>query len=175
MNARWFWLFCYLVLARWLPPTDNAIPGFKLIRAFRSFIASKTLDSAGRKINIEYMADFGTGRNIKIGNRSGLGIKCRVRGPLEIGDMVMMGPDVMILGGGHNNGRTDIPMIDQGVPNSAETIIGSDVWIGARAIIMPGVKIGNGVIIGAGAVVTKDVPNFAVVGGVPARIIKYRK
>lgn len=52
--------------------------------------------------------------------------------------------------------------------------IGHDVWIGARAIIMDGVNVGNGAVIAAGAVVTKDVPDYAVVGGVPARIIKYR-
>ena len=57
----------------------------------------------------------------------------------------------------------------------AEVIIGNDVWIGMRSIIMPGVKIGDGAVIGAGAVVTKDVPDYAIVGGVPARIIKYRK
>lgn len=52
--------------------------------------------------------------------------------------------------------------------------IGHDVWIGARAIIMDGVNIGNGAIIAAGAIVTKDVPDFAIVAGVPAKIIKYR-
>ena len=56
-----------------------------------------------------------------------------------------------------------------------EVSIGDDVWIGMRSIIMPGVRIGNGVVIGAGAVVTKNVPDFAIVGGVPARIIRYRK
>ena len=54
------------------------------------------------------------------------------------------------------------------------TIVKNDVWIGSRSIIMQGVKIGNGAVIGAGAVVTKDVPPYAVVVGVPARIIKYR-
>ena len=54
------------------------------------------------------------------------------------------------------------------------TIIGNDVWIGQNAIIMSGVKIGNGAIIGAGAVVTKDVPDYAIYGGVPAKLIRYR-
>ena len=57
----------------------------------------------------------------------------------------------------------------------SEVVVGNDVWIGMRVIIMPGVKVGNGVVIGAGAVVTKDVPDYAIVGGVPARIIKFRK
>lgn len=97
-----------------------------------------------------------------------------VHGPLRIGENVMMGPDVTILSQTHNIERTDIPMGKQGM-REAEVIIGNDVWIGMRSIIMPGVKIGDGAVIGAGAVVTKDVPDYAIVGGVPARIIKYRK
>lgn len=58
--------------------------------------------------------------------------------------------------------------------NSPKTVIGNDVWIGRKAIIMPGVKVGNGAIVGAGAVVTKDVPDYAIVAGVPERIIKFR-
>lgn len=55
-----------------------------------------------------------------------------------------------------------------------ETLIGHDVWIGANAIILRGVKVGNGAIVGAGAVVTKDVEPYAIVGGIPARVIRYR-
>ena len=117
---------------------------------------------------------FFNGGGISIGSGSGLGINCAVHGPLKIGDNVMMGPDVSILTHTHNIERTDIPMGQQGMRVS-EVVIGNDVWIGMRVIIMPGVTIGNGVVIGAGAVVTKDVPDYAVVGGVPARIIKFRK
>lgn len=52
--------------------------------------------------------------------------------------------------------------------------IGNDVWIGANVIILDGVKIGNGAILGAGSVVIRDVPDYAIVGGVPAKVIKYR-
>ena len=58
--------------------------------------------------------------------------------------------------------------------NHKPVLIGNDVWIGINAVIMDGVQIGNGAVIGSNAVVTKDVPPFAVVGGVPAKIIKYR-
>ena len=114
------------------------------------------------------------GGGVSIGFGSGLGVNCLVHGPLIIGEKVMMGPDVVILTHTHNIDRTDIPMGDQG-SRVAKVIIGNDVWIGMRSIIMPGVRIGNGAVIGAGAVVTKDVPDYAIVGGVPARVIKYRK
>ena len=71
--------------------------------------------------------------------------------------------------------RTDIPMRGQGSTPARKVTVSSDVWIGARVIILPGVTIGQGAIIAAGAVVTKDVPPFSVVGGVPARVIKFRK
>ena len=86
----------------------------------------------------------------------------------------MMGPEVVIYTSQHEFGRTDIPMQQQGKTPTMPVTIGNDVWIGRRAIIMPGVTIGNGAIIGAGAIVTKDVPDYSVVGGVPAKVIKMR-
>ncbi len=86
----------------------------------------------------------------------------------------MMGPEVIVLTQHHKFDRLDIPMRQQGHKPYEPVIIGDDVWIGIRAIILPGVKIGKGAIIGAGAVVTKDVPEYAIVGGVPARVIKLR-
>ena len=58
---KYFWIFLYLGIARWLPATDNALPFSKLIRIFRSGIGSKCLDKAGENINIEKLADFGMG------------------------------------------------------------------------------------------------------------------
>lgn len=171
---RYLWLLLYLGFARWLPSTDNAMPGMRIVRRLRSAVARRCLDKAGRNVNIEHMADFGTGRGIELGDNSGLGLKCRVRGPLKIGNDVMMEPEVVILTGGHKYDRLDIAMRIQGDKQTIQTVIGDDVWIGTRAIIMPGVKIGNGVVIGAGAVVTKDTPDYAVVGGVPAKILKFR-
>jgi virginiamycin A acetyltransferase len=60
------------------------------------------------------------------------------------------------------------------LPSRGDTIVGNDVWIGYEAVIMPGVKIGNGAVIAAKSVVTKDVPPYTVVGGNPARLIKQR-
>jgi maltose O-acetyltransferase len=66
-------------------------------------------------------------------------------------------------------------MIDQGFKDKEPVIIEDDVWIGARVIILPGVKIGKGSIVGAGAVVTKDVEPYSIVAGVPAKLIRKRK
>ncbi|MBR4197321.1 MAG: hypothetical protein IKQ94_00950 [Bacteroidales bacterium] len=88
----------------------------------------------------------------------------------------MMGEDVVIIGGGHCFERTDIPMGEQPSKEKTSLFIDDDVWIGSRAIILPGCsRIGRGAIIGAGAVVTKDVPDYAIVGGNPAKILKYRR
>jgi maltose O-acetyltransferase len=66
-------------------------------------------------------------------------------------------------------------MCKQGFEEAKPVYIGDDVWIGGRVTILPGVHIGNGSVVGTGAVVTKDVPDYAVVGGVPAKVLKYRK
>ncbi len=87
----------------------------------------------------------------------------------------MMGPDVVILTQNHKFDRLDIPMLEQGFKDEQPVTICDDVWIGVRAIILPGVTVGKGAIIAAGAVVTKDVCEYAIVGGNPARVIKMRK
>lgn len=171
---RYFWLFLYVFFLKHLPATDNGYPVSMIIKKMRSFVGKHLFDKCGTNINIEKVADFGSGKGISLGSNSGLGINCKVRGPLEIGDNVMMGPDVVIMTNSHNFERIDIPMNIQGSAVPKRVVIGNDVWIGTRVIILPGVTIGNGAIIGAGAVVTKDVPDMAVAGGCPAKVIKYR-
>lgn len=165
-------LIAYYGLVNYLPQSTSRLT--KWTRSIRRMVCKPLFDHCGRNVNIERGARFGTGKGVSIGDNSGLGVNCLVHGPLEIGENVMMGPDVVIFTHTHKYDRTDIPMCEQG-SSIAKVTIGNDVWIGMRAIIMPGVTIGNGVIIGAGAVVTKDVPDFAVVGGVPAKIIRFRK
>jgi acetyltransferase-like isoleucine patch superfamily enzyme len=93
----------------------------------------------------------------------------------EIGNFVMIAPNVAILASTHNHDRTDIPMIFQGETTDRKVFIEDDVWLGRNVLVMPGVRIGKGSIVAAGAVVTGDVPQYKVVGGVPARIISDRK
>jgi maltose O-acetyltransferase len=161
----------YYYLARKLPV--SYYPGGSLARRLRGFLCARLFAECGSDLNVEQGADFGSGQNIRIGSHSGLGINCRISGPVEIGDHVMMGPEVRILTRNHLHSRTDIPMSLQGGHVEAVTI-GNDVWIGQSAIILPGVRIGNGAIVAAGAVVTKDVPDLVIVGGSPASIIGTR-
>ena len=109
-----------------------------------------------------------------MGDYSQLGINCKVENDLVMGDYVLMGPDVVIYSSMHAYEDLNTPIMMQGAKKIEPVIIGSDVWIGLRAVIMPGVKIGDHVIIGSGAVVTHDIPDYAVVGGVPARVIRFR-
>ncbi len=85
----------------------------------------------------------------------------------------MMGPRVSLLAEQHVIDRVDIPMREQGTRRKG-IIIEDDVWLGANCCVLDGVTVGRGAVVGAGAVVTKDVPPFAIVGGVPARIIRMR-
>lgn len=126
----------------------------------------------GKNINIGRKASFTPG--LKIGNNFGVGILCEINGSVKIGNDVMMGPEVVIYTSGHRYENTDIPMREQGSTEVCSVVIEDDVWVGRRAIIMPGVKISNEVVIGAGAIVTKDVPNYTIVGGVPAKVLKMR-
>ena len=139
----------------------------------RAFCGKLILAHCGKGVNIEKEAVFPS--SVELGDYSGIGIRAQISGRTIIGKHVMMGPDVCIYVRNHMFSRTDIPMNLQGFAPEKPVIIEDDVWIGARVIILPGVHIGTGAVIGAGAVVTKDVPDYAVVGGNPARILKMRK
>jgi maltose O-acetyltransferase len=95
------------------------------------------------------------------------------RGGLEIGCFTQIGFESVVLTSTHNFCALDKPIIQQGMV-SAPVTIGDDVWVGARVMILPGVSIGNKVIIGAMSLVTKDIPDYAIVGGIPARLIRFR-
>lgn len=159
----------YLV-ARHLPESYKLNIGQKRIRAL---CGKLLLAKCGENVNIEKNAEFAY--SVELGDNSGLGINSRISGKTIIGKNVMMGPCVSIYTNNHIFERTDIPMNLQGMSEERAVIIEDDVWVGANVIILPGVTISKGAVIGAGAVVTKNVPEYAVVGGNPAKVIKYRK
>lgn len=115
--------------------------------------------------------------NIYLGENVRITMDCCVwageRSKIIMGDNVLVGPGVKIMSTNHGTVKDKAPMVFQ--DRVEEDIhIGSDVWIGSNAVILKGVKIGNGAIIAAGAVVTKNVESYSIVGGVPAKLIKYR-
>ena len=87
----------------------------------------------------------------------------------------MMGPEVIMYNRNHKFSDLNIPMLKQGFQDVEPITIGNDVWIGVRAIILPGVEIGEGSIIGAGAVISKSVPPYSIVVGNPGKIVRNRK
>jgi acetyltransferase-like isoleucine patch superfamily enzyme len=96
-------------------------------------------------------------------------------GGIRIGDYVMIGGQTYIGGGRYPTARSGRPMAMQGVYSKGPIEIGGDVWIGAGARVMDGVRIGEGAVVAAGAVVTGDVESYAIVGGIPARLIGARE
>lgn len=131
------------------------------------------LASCGKSVNIEQGATFSP--KATLGDYSGIGINAHINGTCHIGNYVMMGTDVTIITRNHRHDRTDIPMMQQGFEEEKPVIIGDDVWIGDKVTILPGVHVGKGSILAAGAVVTKDVPDYTVVAGVPAKVIQRRQ
>jgi len=166
-------LATYYALARFLPASTG--PGGRLWRRVRYLVCSPLFASCGTNVNVEHGAMFRTGRLISIGNNSGLGVRAWIEGPVTIGADVMMAPDVIVLTQNHEFASTAIPMIRQGLAEPRPVVIEDDVWIGTRVIILPGVTVGQGSVVAAGAVVTKDVPPWTVVGGNPAKVLRYRK
>lgn len=146
--------------------------GGGLAKRLRAYAAKRFIQHCGKNVNIEHGASITS--KLSIGDHSGVGVDCELGGEVTIGNDVMMGPECIVFSRNHNFSRLDIPMREQGYLEPKPCVIGNDVWIGRRVMIMPGVTVGDHVIIVAGAVVTKDVPDFAIVGGVPAKVIKYR-
>lgn len=113
-------------------------------------------------------------RNLKIGDYSGIGAHTYVPGDVTIGKYCMLGPEIVFYTQNHYFKRTDIPMCEQGFGETRPITIEDDCWIGRRVIILPGVTIGKGSVIGAGAVISKDIPPYSIAVGNPARVVKSR-
>ena len=150
------------------------MPGYTFGYWFRRTIVKRIFRSCGAGVIIKRNAYFGTGRGLQIGNNSQLGHNCIVPADLIMGDDVIMGPEVTIWAVSHDFSSPTKPIREQPSTETRPPIIGNDVWIGQRVIIMPGTRIGSHAVVGAGAIVTHDVPDWAVVAGNPARIIKFR-
>lgn len=161
--CRFLALFAYYSFFRYLP---QYLPNGSECKKVRWIVCKYIFRRCGKNVNVKRGAFFGLGRDIEIGNNSDIGLNAYIAGiggggELIIGDNVMMAPEVVILTLGHYHKDVNIPIKNQGNYPS-KIIIENNVWIGIRAII------------GAGAVVTKDVPPYSIVGGVPAKVISRR-
>ena len=109
--------------------------------------------------------------DVTIGYYTRIGIHCTVIGPVCIGHHVNLAQGITVTALNHNFADTNRRIDEQGI-STKPVVIGDDVWIGANAVILPGVTIGRHVVVAAGAVVTKDVPDSCVVTGIPAKVVK---
>ncbi len=110
---------------------------------------------------------------IVVGNNFYLNAHCHMLGEISFGDNVMIGPKTVLWGRDHGI-AIGKPIRDQ-KHQSEPIFIGNDVWIGANVTILKGVRVEDGAVIGAGSVVTKDIPAYAIAVGNPTRVVKYRK
>lgn len=160
----------YNLLGKRMPLSDSRRSlGSKRVRALCGRLI---LEHCGKNVNIERGAQFSSA--VRLGDNSGIGINARVEAHVTIGNDVMMGPDCMLFTANHTVSDPTIPMRRQGFDAPRPIVIEDDVWIGARVIILPGVRVGKGSVIGAGSVVTRDVEPYSIVAGNPARFIRSR-
>lgn len=140
-------------------------------RTLRRFYLRGWLGRLGKGTSVQLNCRFLNGRKVMLGERNVINFGCLFDGrkfAIRTGDDVSIGPEAAILTLGHD------PRSPEFANRGGEVIVGDRAWIGYRAVILPGIKIGEGAVVGAGAVVTKDVAPFTIVAGNPARPIGQR-
>lgn len=142
----------------------------------RNLIFHLLLGSYGKGSMIDYRTYIRYMSKVHIGSRTTVNRGCRFFGShhykdvkITIGDHVAIAPEVCILAAGHDHRKRSLPN------TAASVTIGNDVWVGARSTILQGVTIGEGAVIAAGSVVTRDIPPYSIAAGCPARVIKKRQ
>lgn len=140
-------------------------------RSVRKVFLRSYLGSFEKGSSIQMNCKFLNGRKVYLGNRNVINFGCLFDGrhfPIHIGDDVSIGPEATILTLSHDPQSPEFLNLGSGV------VIGNNVWIAYRAVIMPGVTIGDGAVIAAGAIVTRDVAPYSIVAGAPAKKIGER-
>jgi len=166
-------------------PLISRVPGLILIslrrifRRMRMYLLLPLFKEHGKNVRFDPDGMYSF-ENIKIGSDVFLGVRptlMAAKSIIRIGNKVMLGPHVTMIGGSHNAaeiGRVMFDVTDKRPGDDLGVVIEDDVWVGASAIILRGVTVGRGAIIAAGSVVTKSVPPYAVAAGCPARVIRFR-
>lgn len=168
-----FWIFLWYLIG--IRSAESPMPGCRIGAAFRVFLARRIFRSVGKGVRVHAGVIFGRGTEIEIGDNSSFNRDCWISPDTIVGKDVMMGPEVIMLSASHEFRDTTRPMREQGAPPRRRIVIADDVWIGTRTIILPGVTVGSHAIIGAGSVVTRDVPEWGIVAGNPAKLIRDRR
>jgi len=160
-------LFCYGLFASWVP---RAVGG----RHIRYLFARGILARCGRCVVVEKHARLHP--RLEVGDRVQIGAGCQfmIGGQVVLGDDVLLGPEVAFVDTNHRWNRLDVPIKEQGFAAPRPIFVGKGAWIGLRATILPGVHIGEGAIVGAGAVVMRNVAAYAIVIGNPAHVVQHR-
>lgn len=161
----------YYFFARCLPESYNYGIVGRLSKHIRVFFCRRLFKDVASCFGVERNVCFGIGSLVTIKDHGNLGINCSIEGGGEvtIGSHVMMGKDCLIMTQNHKYNAHGFSGSDIG-----NVVIGDRVWVGARCTILKGVQIGDDAIIGAGAVVSRDIPPRAIAVGVPARPVKFR-
>ena len=124
------------------------------------------------------IVEIGQGGSLHIGSNTHIQSGCTLNafvGNIIIGANCMIAPRCAFTPYQHSFADTGRPMREQPLTSKGDIVIEDDVWLGLHVCVMDGVTIGRGAIVGAGAVVTKDIPSYAIAGGIPARVIRFRE
>lgn len=160
----------YLIIGRHLP--DELGPIGKFSHKIRRLLSQPLFKKVEGTFGIASKVDFGNGSFLILRDHANIGRGSYLsgKGTITIGRHVMMGHQCMIITQNHK-------YLEEGYAGEEvkDVLIDDYAWLGHRVIVLPGVKIGKHAIIGAGAVVTKNIPDYAVAVGVPARVIKDRR
>jgi acetyltransferase-like isoleucine patch superfamily enzyme len=140
-------------------------------------VAERRRVTLGREVKLAPNVSFANGDRIKIGDYAHVGARCSLwagdtTGRITLGEHALLGPEVFITASNYQT-TPGIPIMHQ-PRDEQDVIIGDDVWLGARAIVVAGVHIGDGCVVGAGAVVTRSLPPHSIAAGNPARVIGMR-
>jgi acetyltransferase-like isoleucine patch superfamily enzyme len=142
-----------------------------------NFIRQARFRFRGSNVKISPTAFFKYPEQIRIGNNTFINHLCSIwaapTGSITIGDDVLLGPGTCVIASNHGIYAGEVVREQEG--RDRDIVIGNDVWLGANVSVLAGVTIGDGCVVGAGAVVTKNLPADSVCGGVPARVIGWRK
>lgn len=168
------YLALYYGFAQFLPDSYSRPFGY-LSNKIRVFLVKRIVKKAGDIDTINRCAYFGNGSEVELGDHCGLGAGSSIPHDTIIGNYSIVSRQVHILDRNHAFENPEVPIKLQGYKPTQRTIIEDDVWIGMRCYLTPGRHVKKGSIIAACAVLTKDFPEYSIVGGNPAKLIKSRK